>query len=1070
MRRRDGRQAGSGKDYLLLLLLLPLAFVVWMALDKIEIGERTDLANHLQTVLETTQRGLQIWAASHKEKVNAWAESRELRTAVSAQLRVKRIPQALSRSAALHNIRMILNPLTHQKNILGFSLLSPDGIQIASLVDKTLGQYDTIGYHDPEVVAQALVGITVIGLPFLAFADIDLTPYDIVAANNPLMPSAAPIRDEEGWVIAILVIFLNPLEDFTQVTQLGRLGSTGETYALDRSGRLVTESRFDTNLQTIGLLAEHASNPKGILSVELRDPGVNLLEGEHTTIPRSQQPLTHMAREAVAGRPGSNLEGYRDYRGVPVVGAWLWDQELGIGLITKVDADEAYRRLRLTRNTILTMMSIVGLSTIVMTILLVKRAQALAGSLAQQRAVQLSLRHSEARTKLVIDNALDAVIEINTTGQIHEWNRQAEILFGWSRSDVLGKNLADRIIPPRFQDAHHIGLRHVVDTGESSLLNKRIEVRAQRMDGHEIPVELTITHHALGEDVFFTAFMRDLTETKRAQESLANVVQELGQRNAELLNARDQALAAAQAKSEFLAIMSHEIRTPMNAIIGMAELLAETALTAEQNDYVNRFRRAADTLLDLINGILDLSKIEAGQVTLEAISFDLGELVESTAEIFALRAQAKHLDLLTHIDPAVPECVCGDPTRVRQILTNLISNAIKFTSRGHVLVRVEPARDYDTGDFIHLTVSDTGIGIPQDKFGIIFDNFTQVDSSTTRKYGGTGLGLSISTRLAELMSGSIWVESMEGVGSTFHVMLRLPATAGRAEPPKPPAPSITGRRLLVVANDTSRNIIREIIVRAGGTCAEAADTAAAHTLLLSHSSGPRPFDLLILDSHTPGLDNDTARQIEAAAATHAIPILQLSPDPKHRNTVEKSGGNVTHYITKPIRRLALLEAIQLAVDHNAPARPRRQAQPTAPLAAQAHPTARIRILLVEDLEDNRAIIALFLKHSPVELETAEHGLEAVEKVKARSYDLVLMDIQMPMMGGYEATQTIRNWERAQQRAPTPIVALTANAFQEEIDKSLAAGCTAHLTKPITKKVLLDAVHRYAQDAGRQEAA
>ncbi|ULA62256.1 MAG: putative Histidine kinase [Nitrospira sp.] len=1067
MRKLNRQPSQASKEYLLLLLLFPLALVVWIAVTKIEDGERADLSSHLRTVLETTQRGLQIWAAAHKDQLNALAESHELRTAVAAQLRVQRTPQALRRSAALQNIRMILTPLTRKmKNTIGFSILSPDGIQIAAIVNTALGQYDTVGFHDPEVIAKALDGSTTIGLPFLAFAEINLDDGGTVATDNPLMASAAPIRGEDGSIIAILVFFVNPLEDFTKIIQLGRLGATGETYALDRSGRLITESRFDAHLRTIGLIPDTSANSRGILSVELRDPGVNLLTEPQPATPRTQQPLTHMAHEAVQGHAGSTLEGHRDYRGVPVVGAWLWDRELGIGLITKIDAEEAYRRLNLTRSTIVIMMSIVGLTALVMTVLLVKHARALTVSLERQRTVQMSLRHSEARTKLIIDNALDAVIEINPAGLIREWNRQAETMFGWTRSDVLGKNLTDCIIPARFQDAHRSGVQRLANTGADPSLNKRIEVYAQRMDGQEVPVELTVTHHALGDDIFFTAFLRDLTESKLAQEALANVMQELAQRNAELLNARDQALAATQAKSEFLATMSHEIRTPMNAIVGMAEVLSETTLTAAQIDYVYRLRRAANTLLELINGILDLSKIEAGHVTLETIGFDLSELVESTAELIVVRAQGKDLDVLAHIDPALPGYVSGDPTRLRQILMNLLSNAIKFTDRGHVLVRVEPAHGHEAEHGIHLAVSDTGIGIPQDKFSVIFDNFTQVDSSTTRKYGGTGLGLGISKRLAELMGGRIWVESTEGVGSTFHVLLHLPAAAN---PAQPPVPSVAGQRLLLAGNDLNRHIVREIIARAGGACTEAADAVDAHTLLRQPPES-RPFDLLILDNRMPGLDNDWLRRIESAAAAQSLPILRLTSDPQRRNTTKKPAGNLTHYIAKPIRRLALLEAIHTALDLKTPEQPRRPAQPPAPSAVPSSPTVRTRILLVEDLEDNRAIVDLFLKHSPVDLDMAEHGLEAVEKVKIHSYDLVLMDIQMPVMGGYEATQAIRSWERAQRRAPIPIVALTANAFREEIDKSLTSGCTAHLTKPITKKVLLDAIHRYTQDAGRQEAA
>ncbi|MDH4080775.1 MAG: PAS domain-containing protein [Nitrospira sp.] len=549
----------------------------------------------------------------------------------------------------------------------------------------------------------------------------------------------------------------------------------------------------------------------------------------------------------------------------------------------------------------------------------------------------------------------------------------------------------------------------------------------------------------------------DITERKAAEAKLEQAARDMETRNQELGEAHKKSLAATKAKSEFLASMSHEIRTPMNAIVAMADLLQETPLSTEQQEYVGRFSRAATSLLDLINDILDISKIEAGQLGLESLTFDIHDLIDKIGEMMAIRAHAKQLEIATFVHPDVQTWVSGDPTRLRQVLVNLVGNAIKFTERGEVVLRVEP-NQLNPGT-LRCSISDTGIGIPADKVQSIFESFTQVDSSTTRKYGGTGLGLSISKRLVELMGGHIEVDSTEGVGSTFSFVVRLPrAFIPRTASPSP-APNLRNRRLLIVDDtETNRMVVREHLKQFGPVLVEAPDGLAALKALDEAQREGKPFDLAILDYHMPNMDGlDLAGALRERKDCASLPLVMYASDMRGHASERARALGIASYAYKPVSRKRLLESLAVALNQT-PAPPARQLSAAHPESASL---PSCHILLVEDLEDNRDVVALFLKETPCQLDMAENGAVALQKFQTGTYDLVLMDMQMPIMDGLQATTAIRQWEHEQRRTPTPIVALTANAFKEEMDKSLAAGCTAHVTKPIKKKTLLTTITHYA---------
>ncbi len=654
----------------------------------------------------------------------------------------------------------------------------------------------------------------------------------------------------------------------------------------------------------------------------------------------------------------------------------------------------------------------------------------------------------------VIDNMSDAVIVLDKHGLITDLNPAAQGILGRPLSALVGQPLTEMASRWPEQVERYHGVMEV---------HEEMALTVGEML-HSFDLRISPLYHRSGSFAGRLIVLRDITDQKRAEEALEQ--------------ARVAAEAANEAKSAFLATMSHEIRTPMNAIVGMTSLLLDTHLTDEQREYAETVRASSDTLLTIINDILDFSKIEAGKLELEQQPFDLRECGESALDLVAARATEKGVDLAYLLDERVPAAVYGDVTRLRQILVNLLSNAVKFTQEGEVVLSVEASHkddeglvrtpDHDDLPFyeLHVAVRDTGIGISEEGQARLFHSFSQVDTSTTRRYGGTGLGLAISKRLAELMGGTMWVESQPGVGSTFHFTL-LAQEASTLSPLYLDAhqPHLGGKRILIVDDNATNRSILTLQTQSWGMLPYA---YASGQETLAQLQADVPLDVAILDMQMPDMDGlMLAEQIHRSRNGQTFPLIMLTS--LGQRDIDTHGVQFAAFLHKPIKPSQLyntLVALFAEQEHTqsvpAPTEATRGQFDTA--LGQRLP---LHILLAEDNTVNQKLAVRLLERMGYRADVVANGLEVLEALQRQRYDVILMDVQMPEMDGLEATQTIHE-EWPVEQCPR-IVAMTANAMRGDREECLAAGMDDYLTKPIQVNALQEALERSGLWAKRRTA-
>ncbi len=1409
----------------------------WFSLARLESMARDDLAESLRTVVGSTRESLNVWFSAESRHTELLVTDPQFAKLTERLLEVPRDRTSLLASEPLADLRATLKNDAVVGTSRGYALLAPDFIRIAARRNFGIGERAAIADERPELLREALDGATVF-----------VPPVRPGPGMNIFVATA--VRDGEGEVVAIFVLLLDPTADFTRLCQTGRIGRTGETYAIDPAGRMLSASRFEEDLHDLGLLR---SDQSSLLSLRVADPGGDLHTAFRPSVPCAEQPLTRSAAAVVDRSSGHDVSGYRDYRGKSVLGAWEWDQRLGVGLITEVNEGEALATWRASRTIVLGILAITVLLSILLTGFTIwsgerarralkqarddweqvaeERTAELRGSeeqlrsmvgnipgvvyrclprhpwtmlsisddievlsghpasdflgtnpkrsfgdimhpddiapiarntaealanhdsytneyrvydadgelhwvLARGRAIydeqdepvfldgaifdvtetkraEQALAEAEERGRLLLESAGEGIFGVDAEGHVTFINPVAEEMLGLERGALVGHRVHTRIhhshedgtdypaeqcpmykayahgeradvdnevlwredgtsFPVHYkstpieqggslvgavitfsditeQKATEQGLRKLslaVEQSSSTIVitdrdgtieyvnpmfceltgysreeaigsNPRVlksgvhdaefyadlwktltsghawhgEMCNRKKNGelyweqvsiapirdaanditHYVSVKDDITERqAAEEEIRRVNFLSDMAleltgsgywlvdysdpdyyfPSERAVEILGELEKEdgryhlqdewfarlveaspeiaeqtrqhyegaiegryeayeaiypyrrprdgevvwihahgslvrgpdgkaermygvyqdvTGRKKAEeqLVEARQAAEEANRTKGEFLANMSHEIRTPMNAVIGMTHLALQTELTPKQRDYLFKIETASYTLLGVINDILDFSKIEAGKLDLETIDFSLDEVLENVSTLVNAKAGEKGLELLLSVDQRVPHALRGDPLRLGQILTNLASNAVKFTEQGEIVISVHVAGRSGQEVRLAFSVRDTGIGMSEDQCRNLFQAFTQADTTTTRRYGGTGLGLTISQRLAHMMDGRIEVESEKGKGSTFTFTGRFGVGKTAEKRQILPHPDLRGMHVLVVDdNPTARDILTAMLEDMSFRTAGAPSGPEA-LAELQNASGHDPFQLVLMDWKMPGMDGfEASVRIREEHERYRNPrIIMVTAygreEVMHRAKVEDLDG----FLIKPVTQSMLLDSVMQAFG--------QETEPVEPTARRRHAATadlgRIRgarILLAEDNEINQQVATELLEQAGLVVEVVNNGREALEAATADGarMDLVLMDIQMPQMDGLEATRRIRKAGIDK----LPVIAMTAHAMAGDRERSLAAGMNDHVTKPIDPVQLFDTLVRWIAPGERAQ--
>jgi PAS domain S-box-containing protein len=1001
-----GIQTGTRQFRILLLLSMgiflgSIAILGWLEMGKIKTKIVKDLESNLNTILTNTDERLNNWVTQEQFSLEQIASNPALLIETEKLLEVEKSNAVLVASQELKNVREILKQSSKLLG-LGYFIINRAGTSIASSRDSNIGSTNLIAIQRTGLLEEVFKGKSI----FIPSVNSDIADV----SHNSSLFFAVPIKNKANDVVAVLTKRLNPANKFSQVLHYSRVGESGETYAFDKNGTLLSESRFEDDLRNIGLINNEQSS---LMNIQIRDPGINLLQTKQP-IQSEKLPLTLMAESAIkmshltASRVAnteriveSNLQGYRDYRGVPVVGAWLWSTQLDMGITSEMDLEEAlsvYNTMKFAAISVfsITLLFIIGGTFFILimgekTNRIASRAKKELEDQVEERTKNLKM--AEEKSRAIVDNAQDAIIVINDESIVMSWNKAAESIFGYLSTDIIGQSVTT-IIPPSYHSDHAQGIARFIKTKKNKLINKGpVELTAINSKGETLPVEMALSTYEIDSANFFSANIRDITARLEAEK--------------ETQFAKEQAEQANRAKSAFLANMSHELRTPMNAIIGYSEMLIEDAEDDDNEEIIpdlNKINSAGRHLLALINDILDLSKIEAGKMELFLEDIHLQDLLREVIDTSKPLID-KNKNIIKFSSDQTIDLIHGDAMKIKQALFNLISNAAKFTEDGEISIRVSQEAINDT-NCIHIAITDSGIGIPENKLDTVFEEFSQADESTTKDYGGTGLGLPLSLKFCKMMGGDITISSELGVGSTFTLI--FPSTViNESEIVDKDLPiendinqSQKNNIVLVIDDDeNSRDILKRYLEKENYSVLLANNSRSG----IEIAKNQKP-DVITLDIMMP--DNDgwsTLQLLKDNPITQNIPVIMVSIASDKETAITLGAVDA---LMKPIDKVLLIDAVSRNIDTS----------------------LKQNILIVDDDEVNRGLIRRYLRDSKLNIYDAVNGADALSKLSSIIPDLILLDLMMPVMNGFEFLENIRQNDDYKQ---VPIIVITSKSLSSD---------------------------------------
>ncbi len=1018
-----------------LFAIMLITIGAYSAVHVVEQRYKHTVGGTLTTVLETMAEALELWEQDQTLTAQNLANNTAIRSATKKLLALPRNQEALLAADTQQQLRQLMQPvLDHYR---GYFIIAPDNISLASSRDANIGTPNLLNKY-PDIMAEIWGGET--RLTPVQRSDVPLST-EVGKQPQPgdeTLFVATPIRDDNGQIIAILTLRIDPYRSLFTITNKGRLGESGESYLFDRKGLLLSRSRFDDQLARIGLLAPGQSSTTNL---RITDPGVDLTKQELSHVTDSDLPLTRMAADAIKGNGGSDVVGYRDYRGVLVVGAWDWDEHLDIGIVTEQDVSEAYGLFYFVRELIYGG----GIITAIMVLIL-----AWVFTSGKRQLAQLQIR-----LQAIVETANDGIATIDEQGIIQTINPAMEVIFGYSAQEMIGSNVS-MLMPEPHSSNHDSYLQRYLRTGESTIIGIGREVEGKRKDGTLFPMELSVNQLQLSIGIHFSGIIRDISERKEAEDNI--------------VKAREEAIAANRAKSTFLATMSHEIRTPLNGVVGTIDMLAHTSLLPPQLDLVETAQDSAILLQGIIDDILDFSKIEAEKLELEQVPLMLEPLVEKLGENLQHIAKTRGVELLIYVDPTLPHII-GDPVRLRQILYNLTGNAIKFSSdlpdrNGQVVISVLLQRRVGGRADICFQIKDNGIGMSPGVQKRLFKPFVQGEGETTRRFGGTGLGLVITQRLVEIMGGSIDITSAEGEGSTFTVHITLEETS---ELPPIETSNLEGIKVVLLTSDEAAKILSNYLCHAG---AEVVLEDANHAVEKCKEQCVDTDELVVLIDTRGDLNSSTTLRNTLRKVFDKIDRRFLFVERGNRRYARLHEEDGMTLDLNAMRRKTLLNAVAALAGRESP----EQYEPTLPIqklpdipqsAEEARAQGRL-ILLADDNPTNRKVISQQLGMLGYLAETADDGAEALEMWRNGDYTLILTDCHMPVMDGYQFTQGVRREEPPGTRIP--IIAITADALKGTAERCRNAGMDDYLTKPMKLPQLQETMERWTHMGTAEDAA